>query len=121
MVVGAVLAGVGVAAGAFGAHALVDRLPPDLLEVFTTGARYHMFHALALICVGLAADARPDRLWELAGWLFTAGILIFGGSLYALALSGVRWLGAITPVGGTCFLAGWAVVAWAAFRSRPGP
>lgn len=121
MMIGAILAGLGVAAGAFGAHALGDRLPPDLLDVFTTGARYHTYHALALICVGIAADVRPDRLWEVAGWLFTAGILIFGGSLYALALTGLRWLGAITPLGGVCFLAGWAAFAWAALRSRLGP
>jgi len=120
LAIGAIFAGLGVAAGAFGTHALGDRLPPDLLEVFQTGTHYHLIHALALVAVGLAADLRPDRLWDVAGWLFSLGILIFGGSLYALALSGVRWLGAITPVGGVCFLAGWAAVAVAALRSRPG-
>jgi uncharacterized membrane protein YgdD (TMEM256/DUF423 family) len=109
-----------VAAGAFGAHALAERLSADLLEVFQTGVRYHLVHALALLVVGLAVDLRPHRLWDVAGWLFSAGIVIFGGSLYALALSGVRWLGAITPIGGLCFLAGWASVALAALRSRPG-
>jgi len=120
LAVGAILAGVGVAAGAFGTHALGDRLPPDLLEVFQVGTRYHLIHALALLVVGLASDLRPDRLWDVAGWLFSAGIVIFGGSLYALALSGIRWLGAVTPVGGLCFLAGWVAVAVAALRSRPG-
>ena len=118
---GAILAGIGVAAGAFGAHALGDRLPPDLLDVFETGVRYHLVHALALLVVGLALELRPHRLWDAAGWLFSGGILVFAGSLYALALTGVRWLGAITPIGGVCFLAGWVVVALAALRSRPGP
>lgn len=115
---GAVLAGLGVAAGAFGTHALADRLSPDLLEVFGTATRYHLLHAVALLIVGLAArrDA-VGRLWNVAGWLFTIGILVFGGSLYMLALTGARWLGAVTPVGGACFLAGWAVVAVAAARS----
>lgn len=120
MLLGAIFAGLGVAAGAFGAHALADRLPADLLEVFDTAARYHVYHALALLAVGLAADLRPHGLWDVAGALFTAGILIFGGSLYALALSGLRWLGAITPIGGACFLAGWVVFALAALRSRGG-
>lgn len=116
---GAVLAGLGVAAGAFGTHALSGRLTPDLLDVFETATRYHLLHAVALLVVGLAAGRDAvSRLWNVAGWLFTVGILVFGGSLYALALSGARWLGAVTPIGGACFLAGWAVVAVAAARSR---
>ncbi|HSM08336.1 MAG TPA: DUF423 domain-containing protein [Gemmatimonadota bacterium] len=115
---GAVLAGLGVAAGAFGTHALSGRLSPDLLDVFETATRYHLLHAVALLVVGLAAARNAGtRLWNAAGWLFTAGILVFGGSLYALALTGARWLGAVTPIGGACFLAGWAVVAVAAARS----
>lgn len=118
---GAVLAGLGVAAGAFGTHALAGRLAPDLLEVFETATRYHLLHALALLVVGLAVDrtegTRGRGLWSAAGWLFTTGILIFGGSLYGLALSGARWLGAVTPLGGLCFLAGWALVAIAAARN----
>jgi uncharacterized membrane protein YgdD (TMEM256/DUF423 family) len=99
---------VAVAAGAFGAHGLRARLTPDLLAVFETGARYQMYHALALLAVGWAATRWPGP-WPLrAGWLFVAGTLLFSGSLYALALSGVRWLGAITPLGGVAFLAGWA-------------
>ena len=107
---------VGVAAGAFGAHALRERVPTDLLAVFETGARYQMYHALALLAVALAASRWPGGGWSLPGWLFTAGIVVFSGSLYLLALTGTRWLGAITPIGGVCFLAGWALLALAGMR-----
>jgi uncharacterized membrane protein YgdD (TMEM256/DUF423 family) len=109
---GAVLAGLAVAAGAFGAHGLRGRLEPDMLAVFETGARYQMYHALALLAVAWATVRWPDSAAALAGWLFVAGIVVFSGSLYVLALSGVRWLGAITPLGGLCFLGGWAILAW---------
>lgn len=108
-----------VAAGAFGAHALRTRLTPDLLAVFETGARYHMYHALALAAVGLLSLHRPSGTLDAAGWAFLAGTLLFSGSLYALALSGVRILGAITPFGGVAFLAGWALLALAALRLGP--
>jgi len=108
---------VGVAAGAFGAHALRARVPADLLAVFETGARYQMYHALALLAVALAAARWPAGGWTLPGWLFTAGILVFSGSLYVLALTGTRWLGAITPIGGACFLAGWVLLALAGMRA----
>lgn len=117
IVVGAALAFLGVAAGAFGAHALESRLPRDLVRVFETGARYHLVHALALTFVGLASARWTDPLWTAAGWLFVVGVVVFSGSLYALALTGVRWLGAITPLGGAAFLAGWLAVAAAAWRS----
>ena len=89
-----------------------------MLAVFETGVRYQMYHALALLAVGWAAHQYPQSSMHIAGWLFAAGILLFSGSLYVLALSGVRWLGAITPLGGVCFLAGWAVFAWQAFKQR---
>jgi len=113
---GALLAGIAVAAGAFGAHALRARLEPDMLAVFETGARYHMYHALALVAVAWAVARWPESQAAVAGWLFVAGIVVFSGSLYALALSGVRALGAITPLGGLCFLAGWGVLAWTVWR-----
>jgi uncharacterized membrane protein YgdD (TMEM256/DUF423 family) len=113
---GAVLAGVAVAAGAFGAHGLRDRLAPEMLAVFETAVRYQMYHALALLVVAWATTRWPESAAGLAGWLFTAGIAIFSGSLYVLALSGIRWLGAITPLGGVCFLAGWGVLAWTVLR-----
>lgn len=111
---------VAVAAGAFGAHALRDRLAPDLLSVFQTGATYQMYHALALLAVGvlLGRSALGGSPWlTTAGWLFVAGTLLFSGSLYVLALSGVRWLGAVTPLGGVAFLAGWIALVVGVWRS----
>lgn len=116
IVLGAASAFLSVAAGAFGAHALKARLTPDLLITFETGARYHMYHSLGLIAVGLIAQARPSPLLAGAGWAMVAGILLFSGSLYALALTGIRGLGAITPLGGLGFLAGWALLALGAWR-----
>jgi uncharacterized membrane protein YgdD (TMEM256/DUF423 family) len=97
----------GVAAGAFGAHALRARLASDMLAVFETGARSQLIHALALVAVAIALERGPSRALTLAGWLFTAGQVVFPGSLYALALTGVRVWGAVTPLGGLCYLAGW--------------
>jgi uncharacterized membrane protein YgdD (TMEM256/DUF423 family) len=108
---GCIFAFLGVAAGAFGAHALRARLPASLQAVFETAARYQMVHALALLAVALLAARAPSGAARAAGWLFAAGIVVFSGSLYALALSGVRVLGAITPIGGVCFLAGWIALA----------
>jgi uncharacterized membrane protein YgdD (TMEM256/DUF423 family) len=116
--IGALFGFIAVAAGAFGAHALQKRLAADLLAVFETGARYQMYHALALVLVGLCVARAPSSALNAAGWLFTAGVVLFSGSLYALALSGVRVLGVVTPFGGLCLLAGWALLAWSAFRAR---
>jgi uncharacterized membrane protein YgdD (TMEM256/DUF423 family) len=110
---GAALAFLGVAAGAFGAHALRGSLPPGRLLIFETGARYQLIHAIALIAVGLALERAPSRAMAAAGWLFVAGQVIFAGSLYTLALTGVRMWGSVTPVGGLCLLAGWALLAFA--------
>lgn len=106
----------GAAAGAFGAHALKERLPADLLAVFEVGVRYQMYHALALVGTAWAVTRWPGGAAQAAGWLFVAGTVIFSGSLYVLALSGQRWWGAVTPLGGVAFLAGWACLAWAALR-----
>lgn len=111
------MSGLAVAAGAFGAHALRARLSPADLLVFETGARYQMYHGLALIAAGLVADRWPGPLASAAGWCFLAGIVLFSGSLYGLTLSGVRVLGAITPIGGVAFLAGWGCLAVAALRA----
>lgn len=107
-----------VAAGAFGAHALRQTLPPDLLAVFETGARYQMYHALALVLVASLRGGASERLLAVAGYLFVAGTLLFSGSLYLLALTGTRWWGAVTPVGGVCFLAGWVCLGMAAIGTR---
>jgi uncharacterized membrane protein YgdD (TMEM256/DUF423 family) len=115
---GCVSAGVAVALGAFAAHGLRQRLSPEMLAVFETGARYQMYHALALLAAGLAHARWPTPAITLAGWLFLLGTLVFSGSLYALTLTGHRWLGAITPLGGVAFLAGWAALAWGVW-SRP--
>lgn len=120
-VMGAAFALLGVAAGAFGAHALRARIPVELLAVFETGVRYQMYHALALLGVAWAGAVWPGGAVTAAGWLFTAGIVIFSGSLYLLALTGTRWLGAITPIGGVAFLAGWALLVWAGARGGAAP
>jgi uncharacterized membrane protein YgdD (TMEM256/DUF423 family) len=116
LALGAFSAFAAVAAGAFGSHALRARLPPDLLATFEIGVRYHMYHALGLLAVSWAASRWPGPATHAAGWLFVAGTVLFSGSLYALALSGVRALGAVTPFGGVAFLGGWLLLAWAALR-----
>jgi uncharacterized membrane protein YgdD (TMEM256/DUF423 family) len=117
-IAGAVSAGAAVLAGAFGAHALRARLAPDLLAVFETAARYQMFHALALFAVAWALERGRHAALVRAAWLFLAGTVFFCGSLYALALTGARALGAVTPLGGLCFLAGWFSLAWGLWRGR---
>ena len=112
LLVGSLLGFLGVAAGAFGAHGLRSRLSTDMLAVFETAVRYQMYHVFALLIVAAAIGRLGDaRLLSLAGWFFVAGIFLFSGSLYALALSGVTMLGAITPLGGLAFLIGWACLA----------
>ncbi|MEJ2338670.1 MAG: DUF423 domain-containing protein [Gemmatimonadales bacterium] len=118
---GASLAFIGVGAGALGAHAMKDRLAPDLLAAWETGARYGLYHALALLVLALAMSRWPGSLWTTTGWLFVAGSLLFSGSLFALALTGMRWLGAITPIGGVCLLLGWLAAIAAALRNVAGP
>jgi uncharacterized membrane protein YgdD (TMEM256/DUF423 family) len=114
---GALAAFIGVALGAFAAHGLKSRLDPAMLATFETGVRYQMYHALALLGVAWACTRWPGAWVNASGWFFVAGIVIFSGTLYALALTGVRWLGAITPLGGLAFLAGWLCLAWAALKS----
>ena len=111
---GALSAMLGVGAGAFGAHALRARFTAEHLAVFETAARYQMYHALALLAVAWAVTRWPGALPVWAGWLFVAGTVLFSGSLYILALSGIRWWGAVTPLGGVAFLAGWICLALSA-------
>jgi uncharacterized membrane protein YgdD (TMEM256/DUF423 family) len=115
--IGCVAGGLAVVLGAFGAHALRDRLGPQILAVYETGVRYHVYHAVALVIVGLLRGAAVRSPWlDAAGWLFALGIVLFSGSLYLLSVSGARWLGAITPVGGLAFIGGWALLAIWAWR-----
>jgi uncharacterized membrane protein YgdD (TMEM256/DUF423 family) len=115
IIVGSAAMFVAVALGAFGAHALRARLTPDMTAVWQTAVQYHAWHALAILAVGVLLSQWPgQRAVEVAGWLFVAGIVLFSGSLYAMALTGVRGLGAVTPFGGVAFLAGWAALVWAA-------
>jgi uncharacterized membrane protein YgdD (TMEM256/DUF423 family) len=115
---GSVSGGLGVALGAFGAHTLKTRLSDDALSTFETGARYQMYHALALLAVAFAITHWPQsNLPVAAGWLFIAGTLLFSGSLYALSLTDVRWLGAVAPLGGAAFIAGWLCLALTAWKN----
>jgi uncharacterized membrane protein YgdD (TMEM256/DUF423 family) len=117
---GAAVAGfLGVVFGTFGAHALRARLAPEMLAAFETGVRYHFYHAFATFAAAWAFARWQRRVLGVAGWMFLAGIVVFSGSLYLLALTGERWLGAITPLGGVAFLAGWLCLAWGALRARP--
>jgi uncharacterized membrane protein YgdD (TMEM256/DUF423 family) len=115
-VLGSVSGFLAVALGAFGAHALKTRLNPDMLAAFEAGVRYQMYHAFALLAVGWAQTRWPGPVLDASGWLFVTGTIVFSGSLYALSLSGVRWLGAITPIGGAALLAGWLCLAWAVWK-----
>jgi uncharacterized membrane protein YgdD (TMEM256/DUF423 family) len=118
LVLGSVSACLAVAAGAFGAHALKASFSPEALVTWETAARYQMYHALAMLAVGLAAQALRTTSLRVAGLLFLVGTLVFSGSLYALVLTGERWLGAITPIGGLALMAGWLAFAWAVIRGR---
>lgn len=115
-VAGSLSALIAVAAGAFGAHALRTRLTEELLVVFETAARYQMYHAFALLFVAWATTQWPSMTLAVAGILFLGGTVLFSGSLYLLALTGTRWLGAVTPVGGLCLLGGWLALAVGLWR-----
>jgi uncharacterized membrane protein YgdD (TMEM256/DUF423 family) len=115
---GAVFAALAVGIGAFGAHALRARLGAEMLSVYQTGVHYHFWHALGILAVGIACLQLPASLsLRVAGWLLSLGIVLFSGSLYALALSGERWLGAVTPVGGLAFILGWLALALAVLKA----
>lgn len=118
MLLGSLNAMLAVMLGAFAAHGLKKSLTADLVAVFSTGVQYHFYHALGLLAVGFIATVTPPSAWlKLSGWLMLAGIVLFSGSLYLLALTDIRWLGAITPFGGICYIAAWAALAVALFRN----
>lgn len=116
---GALLALIGVTVGAFGAHGLRPLLSEQMLNVFETGVRYHLFHALGMLIAGLSMTYAPIRYFQHAAWAFSIGIVLFSGSLYALSISDVRTLGIITPFGGLCFIVGWGLLAWGYWKSFP--
>lgn len=116
-IAGAAMAGLSVAIGAFGAHALRARLEPARIATFETAVQYHMLHALALLAAAaLMGRVQSQNLLLASGWLFAAGIFLFSGSLYALAITGITWLGAITPLGGVAFIGGWLCLGMAAWK-----
>jgi uncharacterized membrane protein YgdD (TMEM256/DUF423 family) len=121
LLVGALAGFLGVALGAFGAHGLRARLGPEMLAVFETGVRYQMYHAIAILIVALAAARLDGWLIRNAGWSFALGIVLFSGSLYVLALSRITIFGAVTPIGGVAFLAGWACLVAAALALGGAP
>lgn len=117
---GAVLTGLAVALGAFGAHALGGRLPADLLDTFETGARYHLVQSVGILALALGAEYWCLPALRSAGWVVVLGTVVFSGTLYLLVLTGVRWLGAVTPIGGVLMIAGWAGASLAVFRGGRG-
>ena len=118
LVLGALAAALAVVLGAFGAHALRARLAPDLLAIYHTAVQYHFWHALGLLAIGIVAIHLPNSVaLKWAGWVMLAGIVLFSGSLYVLALTGARWLGAITPFGGAAFILSWVLFAIAVARA----
>ena len=118
MAIASVFGGLSVATGAFAAHALKDRLSEKAMAIFETASKYQMYHAIALLIVSILIQrAEVANIYlKISGWSFIIGIILFSGSLYALSLSGIKWLGAITPFGGFAFLIGWGCLAIAAFR-----
>lgn len=113
-----VLGAVGVSMGAFGAHVFEPKLSPRMFSIFETAVRYHLIHAVCLLGTGLLLMHHQSTAFRLAGWLFVAGIVVFSGTLYVLSLSGMRWLGAITPLGGLALVAGWLLLAYGAWRMQ---
>ncbi len=118
VVLGALLAALGVALGAYAAHALRARLAPEVFAIYQTATQYHMWHAVGLVGVGLLCNVYPGSgLLRASGWLLALGIVLFSGSLYLLAVTGMRWLGAVTPLGGSALILGWLAMAIALLRA----
>jgi uncharacterized membrane protein YgdD (TMEM256/DUF423 family) len=115
--IGSIAMALAVALGAFGAHGLKNLLTEEMLDIFETGVRYHFYHAIGLLLLGIIAQYLPNSaMLKWSGWLMVGGIIIFSGSLYLLSSSGIRWLGAITPIGGLCFIASWILLAFAVWQ-----
>ena len=121
IMIGCIVAGVGVAAGAFGAHMLKTILEPPMLAAYDTATRYQMYHAFGMVLVGMAIRVYGDRRLATAGWLFAIGMVLFCGSLYGIALAGLKWLGPITPLGGLTFILGWGIFGWRMWKGVSTP
>ncbi len=118
LLIGSIAMALVVALGAFGAHGLKEILADEMLDIFETGVKYHFYHALGLLVISLVAQSMPNSaLLQWSGWLMVAGITIFSGSLYVLSVYGIKWLGAITPIGGLCFISAWILLALAAWQN----
>ncbi len=116
LIIGSIAMSLAVGLGAFGAHGLKEMLTDEMLDIFETGVKYHFYHAIGLLVIGLVAQVMPNSsLLQWSGWLMVAGIIIFSGSLYILSISGIRWMGAITPIGGLCFIVAWILLALASW------
>ena len=118
LIAGSLLGFLGVAAGAFGAHALKTKLSQEMFQIFEVGIRYHMYHALALLAVAWVSTQYSQNLIQAAGWFFILGVVIFSGSLYILSLSGIKMWGAVTPIGGLLLLAGWSSLALGVWKGQ---
>lgn len=117
LLLGSIAMALAVSLGAFGAHGLKSRLTQEMLDIFETGVQYHFYHAIGLLIIGIVANYMPESpLLKWSGWLMVSGLLIFSGSLYVLSICGLRWLGAITPIGGLCFIASWILLATAIWK-----
>ena len=117
LLLGSLSAGLAVIVGAFGAHGLKYKIPAELMSVYQTGVQYHFYHALALMLVGIIGFHMEQTLvYKVSGWLMFAGVVLFSGSLYVMALSGIKWLGAITPIGGLAWVVAWACLAWELYK-----
>lgn len=121
IMIGCIVAGIGVAAGAFGAHMLKSILEPPMLAAYDTATRYQMYHAFGMVLVGMAIRVYDDRRLAIAGWLFAMGMLLFCGSLYGIALAGLKWLGPLTPLGGLTFILGWGIFGWRVWKGVSTP
>ncbi|MDZ7658204.1 DUF423 domain-containing protein [Fodinibius sp.] len=118
LIIGSIAMALAVGLGAFGAHGLKEMLTDEMLDIFETGVKYHFYHAIGLLVIAFVAQLIPDSsLLQWSGWLMLAGIFIFSGSLYILSISGIRWMGAITPIGGLCFIVAWILLALASWQN----
>lgn len=118
LIIGSIAMALAVGLGAFGAHSLKEMLTDEMLDIFETGVKYHFYHAIGLLVIAFVAQLIPDSsLLQWSGWLMLAGIFIFSGSLYILSISGIRWMGAITPIGGLCFIVAWILLALASWQN----